>query len=533
MRGMFLRILAIPIIAVVFIGIVSGCTQEGKDVIKSQSTTMGTDCVNNITKDINGLDISKNVEIIFWMVGDAPRDLAVISEELNKMSKRDLNCTISINMTTWSDYMQRYNLLLSSGQPIDLLFTAEWLNYNQFAKKGAFKELDTLLPQYAPELYQFVPENYWEAVKVNDRIYTIPATWREYVNVGIAYREDLRKKYDLPEPNSLENIEAYLEGVKINEPSLTLTSEQASDNGFGPFFTATEVLNIKYRWIDFNMPYGLIGDYDNPSELKSYWGSPEFAEDMKMFQRWASKGFWSRNALVNKDPIHTLFSHGKTVAILSGENPTKYNNAYMKIEALYPDWEIGYYPYARTTGLVKPVHPIHNGFAIPKSSENPERALLFYEKLVLDKEYNYLTQYGIEGRHYTIEEGKYYKMIGDTRTNGFQREGLNGWAWRNPKIQLFDKSFNKVLELFKEFDSYAVPEIFFGFVEDYTPYQAERAALFQVQSQYLIPLQAGFVDDVDEAIAVFMEKAKAAGLEKIQEEYIKQWKKYCDEQGLE
>src|SRR5690606_15608855 len=104
---------------------------------------------------------------IFWMLGDAPKDLPMINEEINKLALRDLNCTVKFNLLNWSDYMQRYNLLLSSGQPIDLIFTAEWLNYNQFAKKGAFMELDEIITANAPELYKFVPEDYWNGVKVN------------------------------------------------------------------------------------------------------------------------------------------------------------------------------------------------------------------------------------------------------------------------------------------------------------------------------------------------------------------------------
>jgi putative aldouronate transport system substrate-binding protein len=528
MKRIITRILFMILLTALLTGLgACGAAKTGKvtTVAPQEPVMLGA---NKLT--LNNIDISDRVEISLWTLGDVPKDLQLINDELNKLTIRDLNCTVKLNMLSWSDYMQRYNLLLSSGQPIDLIFTAEWLNYNQFAKKGAFTELDDILPRCAPELYKFVPADYWEGVTVNSKIYTIPATWREYVQPGFAYREDLRKKYGLPEPNSLENIEAYLEGVSKNEPSLVLTSEQATDNGFGPYFSAYEVLNMKYKWIDLIMPYGLCGEYDSPSVIRSYWDSADFVEDMKMFKRWAQKGFWSRSALSNRDSIHNAFAYGKSVAAL-GENPNKFNDACIKTSNLYPDRELGYYPYARSTKLAKPVHPIHNGMAIPRTSQYPERALMFYERLVLDETYNCLTQYGIEGTHYAIEDGKYYKMLGDAKTNGFQREALDGWAWRNPKFLLFDKSFGQVSKLFEEFDTYSKPDIFLGFVEDYTPYQAERAALFQVQSQYLVPLQAGLVDDVEEAVKEFLAKARVAGLRKIQQEYTRQWQAYCIEKG--
>lgn len=211
----------------------------------------------------------------------------------------------------------------------------------------------------------------------------------------------------------------------------------------------------------------------------------------------------------------------------------KYGRTLSLMQSRDPRVEVGYYPYCRSTGLVKPVHPIHNGFAIPRSAKNPERALMFYERLVLDERYNRLTQYGIEGRHYRVDADGRYQMIGTVETNGFPREAMNGWAWRNPGLMLFDGKSKAVFDLFKEFDAYAEPDIFYGFAEDYSGYQAERAALAQVQSQYLVPLEAGLVDDVDKAVRAFLSRAKAAGLEKIQREYILQWKRYCRERGLD
>lgn len=127
------------------------------------------------------------------MLGDAPKDLNLIQDEVNKMALEDLNATVKFNFTTWTDWESKYKLLLSSGQPIDLIFTAEWTNYQSYAVKGAFLPLDDLLPKAAPKLQAYVPQDFWEAVKVDKKIYTVPAIWKEYVNDGIAYREDLRK----------------------------------------------------------------------------------------------------------------------------------------------------------------------------------------------------------------------------------------------------------------------------------------------------------------------------------------------------
>jgi putative aldouronate transport system substrate-binding protein len=49
-----------------------------------------------------------------------------------------------------------------------------------------------------------------------------------------------------------------------------------------------------------------------------------------------------------------------------------------------------------------------------------------------------------------------------------------------------------------------------------------------VVTQYLVPLQAGMVDNVDTAIDEFLKNAEAAGMDKLHELYIKQWYAHVD-----
>jgi putative aldouronate transport system substrate-binding protein len=489
----------------------------------SQATNEGSGTDGEGAKP--GIDTSKAVELQFYMLGDAPKDLSSIQDAINKMAKEDLNATVKFNYTSWTDWDQKYKLLLGSGQQVDLIFTAEWTQYQSYAKRGAFLPLDELLPVAAPALYDFVPKDMWEAVKIDDKIYTVPATYKEYVTDGFVWREDLRKKYNLPKPVDIETFEQYLDGIKKNEPNVTPLSMNSD--------VKTNLMD-RFRAISGTpigaLPYGLDVDYHSPSEMTAYWGTEEHKQDLVTMKRWQDNGYMVKNVLAVKDTMQDQITSGKAAAIL-GDNPTRFNDMVIKIQATHPDWELGYYPFPLTSGLATPVHPIHNGFAVPASSKNAERALAFYEKMVTDKRYNLLTQYGVEGTNYEIVDG-YYSMIGDSNSNGFPREGMNGWAWRNPEYMLFDKNYDGVKAIFDELDKIQVPDKFTGFAEDYTTYQAERAALEQVEKQYLFPLNAGIVKDIDAGLKTFMEKANQAGLEKIQAEYKKQWLQYVQEQGI-
>jgi putative aldouronate transport system substrate-binding protein len=506
----------------VLMGVLAACS--GASGGNNTPTTKGS----GDAKPASKLDTSKRVELQFYMVGDAPKDLPVIEAEVNKLALADLNTTVKFNYTTWTEYEQKYKLLLTSGQPIDLIYTATWLQYQTYAKKGAFLPLDDMLPKVTPALNKHVTPEMWNNAKIDGKIYTVPSTFKEYTPDGAPYREDLRKKYNLPKPESLETIEAYLDGIKKNEPGLTPVSDTQNAYALGLYQLLPALKNNMTG--DWLKNYGLQFSYDNPRGINSYWGSPEHLEMLKLYKRWADKGFWSRNQLNATAGGHDVFASGKAAIALQGENPIRFNDSVTKIKSVHPDWEIGYFPYTDFRGFAIPNPPIGNGFAIPKSSKNSERALAFYEKLVTDKRYNLLTSYGIEGKNYKVVDG-HYEMIGDSSTNGFPREGMNSWAWRNPNYMLFDKSFDQVLDMFKKMDTMYKPAYFSGFAEDYSSYQAERAALEQVSTQYLKPLEAGNVEDVEAGLKQFMEKAKAAGLEKIQKAYIEQWNKYLGEIG--
>jgi putative aldouronate transport system substrate-binding protein len=530
MKKKMTRFLYLLLAVVMLASVTAGCggggaTGESTAAAESSAAASSTAAASTST----GIDTSENVELQFYMLGDAPRDLQIINDKINELTLKDLNCTVKFNFTTWSDTTTKYNLLLSSGQNVDLIYTADWMNYNQYAKKGAFQPLDEIVPKAAPDLWKFVSEDYWNGVKIDGKIYTIPATWKEYTPEGPVWREDLRKKYGVPEIKDISTLETYLEAVKKNEPSMLPTEAIVLDWGVGgPGFEAwLPIFNFAHT-TDFQpTAYGLTNDYKNPSQLINYWDSDEFVNDMKILRRWQEKGFWSKSALSTKQNPADEFENGKVACQLS-QNPGKYATTLSKVQSAHPDWEVGYLSAPEVNGYVVPVHPVHNGFAVPKSSKNAERAVAFYSKLVLDKTYNYLTEYGVEGTNYKITDDGHYEMIGDVKTNGFAREAMNGWSWRNPDIQLFDKSFDAVLNIFKKYESSTTvgTNIYGGFVEDFTPYQAERAALFQVQTQYLCPLMGGFVADVDQGVKTFREKAKAAGLEKVQSDFTKQWQDY-------
>lgn len=530
MKRSIYKALALLVCLMMLVSGIAGCKTATPPTAAPAETKApdATEAPAAATEPATKLDTSKQVELQFYMVGDGPKDLELITDKVNETTLADFNCTVKFNYTTWTDFAQKYSLLLSSGTPIDLIYTATWLDYWKYAKAGAFKPLNELLDNYAPELKAFIGDDYLSQAAIDGKIFTVPSNYKEFITDGVTYRKDLQEKFSLPVPDSLENVEKYLLGVKQNMPEQQLTMESVT-TGVGVYtFSAMEILMLKYA--DTFGDYGLQFSDTDPANIHAYWGTDAFREDMKMFKRWADQGFWSKSVL-SQQLDSAAFDNGNAVIVMQGENPMKYSGHLLTFQTDSADYEVGYYSYAFANKVALSVHPCQNGYAIPISSQNPERAIAFYQKLVMDKALNQLTEYGIEGTHYNNNNG-YYEAIGDAAETGFAREGMNGWAWRNEGYMLYDKSFDVVKELNTQLEPYRKTNYAGGFAEDFTSYQSQRAALGTVMTQYLAPLEAGLVDDVDAAVDEFMEKANAAGLQEIWAEYTKQWQAYVSNIGL-
>lgn len=476
------------------------------------------------------LDTSERVDLVFYVMGDAPADEQLVEDAVNEILLEKVNATIDMQFSTWTDFQQKYSMELTSGSA-DLIYIASWLHYGQLAKSGAFEELDTLLDTVAPDLKAAVGESNLNMCSVGGKIYAIPCTWSEYVCNGIKYREDLRAKYDLPVPNSVENMEAYLLGIQENDPSqglLTVTTEESQ--GFLTAFDAAWIFNFKYPWVNANgLPYGLAANYDSPTDVYDYWYSDDFVEDMKTMKRWADYGFWSKSALSDTNNSES-YKNGLCVAEIAGQNPNKQITAINDFKNDgHDDWESVYIAYGETNGVIYPGHATQNGTAIVRGSKNPERALKVLELLMTDQELNNLMQAGIRGVHYDLTEDGVYVDLNDPSSPKFAYEGFNTWALRNGDYKIPQESDIILNEMFDKYEELGNQTKFPNI--NYNAYAAERTAVSNVMKQYLAPLQAGLVDDVDAAIEEFRQKMTDAGIDVCREGFKEQWLAYCEEYG--
>ena len=129
--------------------------------------------------DYPGVDLSAPETITMYHVGNDLADWDRVSAKVNELLQQKINTTVNFVHVSFADFIANYTLYCASPD-IDILYTAEWCNYADNARNGAFKPIDEeFLKTYMPKTYEAMPSFAWAEVKVGGTIYTVPRDYSE------------------------------------------------------------------------------------------------------------------------------------------------------------------------------------------------------------------------------------------------------------------------------------------------------------------------------------------------------------------
>ena len=118
----------------------------------------------------------KPVELIWYTIGTPQKDVDKVEEEINKYTAEKIGVTVDMKMIDFGDYNQKMQVMATSGEPMDILFTSSWaFDYVQNARKGAFMELDELIESHGKGIKDAIDPAFLEGSKVDGHNYAIPA----------------------------------------------------------------------------------------------------------------------------------------------------------------------------------------------------------------------------------------------------------------------------------------------------------------------------------------------------------------------
>jgi putative aldouronate transport system substrate-binding protein len=455
-------------------------------------------------------------EIKWYFIGNGQQpDVQAIEDAASKyIQSKGLNATLKLQCYSWGDeYNNRMQMIIASGEPFDICFTSSWANlYRVNVAKGAFLDITTLLPKYAPKTSKQLHPSFISGSAIDGHNYAIPANKELAHQWGVMFNKNFVDKYkfDLSTIKTLADLEPMLKVIKDKEPGVIPIQNLGSEN----FLTSLDF----DRLADDQIPVAL---YNGSIDMKVFnlLETKEFKNYIDLAHKFYQAGYTPADASTMTGDFTADRKAGKVFCWPESLKPYAY-------EERTASWGIPCLQVELTKPVVQTRDCTGSMQAVSKTCKNPELVLKFMELFNTDKYLNNLINFGVEGKHYVkVADNVIDYASGVTAQNSGYKPGTP-WMFGNQYINYFWKGENQdKWNAFKKFNESSLGAKSLGFNFDNAPIKTEAAACMVVWQQYVNPLACGAADPA--TLPEVINKFKAAGIEKIKAEVQKQldaWK---------
>ena len=443
----------------------------------------------------------------YFLANTISPDRDRIVEQLNTLTQSRINATVNLVMLDWATWTDKFNTAINSGEKIDIAFTADWYGYVDQVANGYFLPLndpaDNLLERYAADTVAALGKGFMEGSRIGGVNYAVPTDKEFAVNAGIVWNKALADKYglDMTKPKKIADLEPMLKVIHDNEPDII------------PYLGGNECV----PFVDLSGGAAIGVDYSDLGDrtMKHIWEMPLQIENAKARKRFMDLGYIPKEAATDnlRASDHVLL--GDFFVIEMATKPEKGKSTELSAatgnKVIFDEAE--WTPYTAVS-----LHAGGSMLAIPTTSGDPARAMMFINLLHTDPDIANLLVWGVEGVH--------HKAVGETANGVKVVEALPDNAWTSASLPwtlgsvfihwLGSNESPKKHDMFQLTKTQSAPHVTLGYrFSKKADYQAQYGVLSNVMVQYDKMLQVGAVEDFDATYREFMDKLKAAGLDEV------------------
>lgn len=437
---------------------------------------------------------AEEIPTIKWIqVGSGkPANYDTWKAKMDAYLEEKIGAHLEMEIVNWGDWSNRRNVIINTNEPFDILFT----NLDTYASDvnlGAFADISKAIKTSAPELYSFIPEDYWKAVEINGNLYGIPTYKDSSVALYFIWDKAVADEYEI----DIENIHTLAD---MDEPLRKI----AEGTGKPSFIQIKSGFNHLTNWYDklgTGLPLGVRYD-DETRKVVPVLEQEDIMSDLKLMHSWYNDG------IINAD------------AATLAENP-KYRPVFV---------EQGWSMAAKT--VWGPQMGVEEAVAIPfgdvilsndsvqgsiscisSSSQNVEKTLEFLQLVNTDYIVRDMLFYGEEGVDFTYVEGDADHKV-DRINKEWQMAGYTQGTFFTVS-QDAATDFNQWEEV-KELNESAKPSVMLGFYFDFSEVQDQVSNCRSIWEKYVGEVMTG-TRNPEESVPEMMEEMRAAGFDEILE----------------
>lgn len=454
---------------------------------------------------------TENPTEIIWMVrGEEPKNYDSVMAAVNEKLLADINMTLDLRFIAPGDYDTKMQMAMAGGDDWDLCFTASWSNnYVNAAGKGAYLELsEEMLKENAPNVMATIPENLWDGIKVNDKIYALMNYQVMYDQPGYAVLKSAvdEQNIDVYAIDTWEEMDAMMETLATAYP------DKFATRGLGVCQPNALLLETPLSTI-MTAPY-LCYDPETQkiSNTLYFETQEEFLKHAKMYK---DAGYQPPDAATMKDE-NTMLNSGQILSRYSRIKPG--NDA--ALSALRGAEWVSFPLGEKIIGTTAVQSTLT---AVNVNSKNPEKAIQLYDYIFGSEEVSNMLFFGLEGQDYELVDGR-VKTLPDCWI-------ASAWMLGNQfNAMLTVNDVEGVWEETMKGNEEAALDPLFGFVPDRSEIETEMATCEAIWLEYKDILYYG-LQDYTVALPEMLDKMNKAGLEKVTAELQSQVDEFLASQG--
>lgn len=408
---------------------------------------------------------------------------------LLELQKRT-NIKLEIVSIPWDQFPNKLNIMMSSGENIDLANCDPGKTLNEWARNGLVRAYDDFLKDGKyPYVASVVNSEVYKGLRIDGKAYMkplglVPMQW------GFLIRQDWLDNVGLGIPTNIDEFYEVVKAFKEKDPDKNgkddtygiYTRAGGMENPSGTMMLAyiARAFTIQGAWI--NTPDGSITRYELSDAAK---------ESTRFIRKLVSEKLINRDwTSLKRDPAQGPesddFAAGKY-----GIAPTTNPDIFMeKLKKVNPDAKLSYLPPLNGVNGV-PANSGHSGGfwwgnVLPTTGKNPEKVLELLD-YSLTMEGRELTEYGIKDIHFTDVKEENNRRIytvnkaecdkdWDTKKNGYLYPltwgGFNYYEYAY--IPIKEKNFNYD-EAFKNIQAWLPEDKASGQFPDWTVLNSKYA----------------------------------------------------------
>ncbi|MDO4285090.1 MAG: ABC transporter substrate-binding protein [Eubacteriales bacterium] len=509
------KLMALLLSAAMAAAVLTGC---GGDT----STT--ADSTTEDTESVSGGEVE---EIVFAYMtqNNIPEatELQRIEDLINAYTEEKINTRVQLVLFSNADYVNQVNLMLAAGEQVDL-FQAYNTSHLKYIQDGTALDITDYLDNELKETAEIIYDDFLAPTTVEGRTYGILNMGSNYVPGGFCYREDITEELgiDMTQVTTPEALTEVFAQVKEAYPDMIVIDPNRANALFETYLGKI----AGFDPLGDNITYSIAGvAYQDNSTVVNIYDTPEFRDLANLTRSWYQAGYFSADAATTTATTAELLMSGNCFGTFCGlGNPNiaqQYTTNYG-----YPFENIQISDSMIWAGD-------NNAWMINSTSKSPSAAAKFMNLLYTDAYVDNLLVYGEEGVDYQLDENECaVAPEGYTDLNSVKyTNNMNYYFWGNKWLTypvvggLYgeEKEANMAENYAGEHSAY------YGFLFDYSEYEAQYTACLNIIEEYRKSLWVGAAD-VDTTLEELDSRLKAAGMEDLIAEKQTQLDKWLSDQ---